>query len=214
MDRREEIIIMKRLEKIYRRLQDDVSQEIFCNRLLYNMTSKKEYLENIIDIMMEHSSKTTELYPIFCNIKATKKKVIVYGAGESGKLFGNYLERLNIPIAAYCDSDSEKQKHKIPLITGMKSVISFEELTTSYKNDFVAIAIGNPFYRTQVKNRLLLQGFLEEQIIEGSDYFGKQYFDASIPFPKERITKDKIFIDAGCYNLGTALEYRNWNMGG
>lgn len=205
---------MEKIKDIYSHLQDSISQKIFCNRLLYNITLEEKYLENIIEIMVEHSNQTMELYSTLCDIKISGKKIVIYGAGGVGKSFGNYLQRLNIPIAVFCDSNIEKQKHIIYLNKDFKKVISLEELINFYINDIIMIAINNPFYRKQVRNNLLKQGFQEKQIIDVCDYFGRQYFDKSIPFLKRGIVKDKIFIDAGCYDLGTALEFKDWNMGG
>ncbi len=204
---------MEKIKDIYSHLQDSISQSIFCNRLLYNITSEKNYLENIIEIMIEHSSQTMELYSTLCDIKISEKKIVIYGAGSVGESFGNYLQRLNIPIAVFCDSNVEKQKHMIHLDGDLKKVISLEELIAFHINDVILVAISNPFYRKQVKDNLLKQGFQEKQIIDVCDYFGKQYFDKSIPFPK-KVIKDKVFIDAGCYDLGTALEFKDWNIGG
>lgn len=204
---------MQKLKNIYKHLQDSVSQEIFCNRLLYNITSDMDYLEKMVNIMMKHSSKTTKLYPLLCKIRASGG-VIIYGAGAVGEALGNYLERLDISISAFCDSNPVKQKHMIQLSKGEKQIISLDDLALFHANEFVMVASNNPFYRKQIIGDLLQKGLGEEQIIEASDFFGKQYFDASVPFPQKRIEKDKIFVDAGCYDLGTALEYKEWNKGG
>lgn len=201
---------MKEMVNIYQHLQDEVSQKIFSNRLLYNITSEQKYLENIINVMIEHSKITTKLYSVLEKVKKNKKKVIIYGAGGAGKAFGNYLERLDIPVEAFCDSSTVKQKQRICLMRGEKQILSLEDTIYFYKNEYIMISINNPYYRKQVKDNLLQKDLKQEQIIEASDFFGKQYFDETIPFPKERLPKEKIFVDAGCYDLGTALEYKNW----
>lgn len=197
---------MDKIIKIYEHLGDEVSKQLYICRMLYNMTKEEKYLDAIIKIMLTWCKQhDTMVYPFIEKIKNSTGKVIIYGAGSGGKLIKRYLDENDISIIAYCDLDVKKQNSSLNDI----SIISPEMLVKNYSDEYVLVCVFNPYINGKILENLKHIGIEEEKILLATDFFGKQYFDATLPLNNDN---NGIFIDAGCYDLGTALEFRKWNM--
>lgn len=195
---------MRKLETIYSHMQDDMSKALFCKRLLFNCTQEDKYLNEMIELTMDYcKQEEKKIYPFLCRVKDTTGKVIVYGAGSGGRLIKKYLDYLGIKIMAYCDANTDKQTEYCGV-----PVISPERLLREYAEEYVLICVFNPYINEEIYNNLIRGGCTKEKMIIAADFFGKQYFDETIPIPP---IQEGCFVDAGCYDLGTALEYRRWN---
>lgn len=81
---------------IYSQLQDDLSREIFSNRLLYSLTGDRSYLNNVI-------RKSCVYEKILQRVMEAKGKLVIYGAGEWGQMFYDFF-RTYREFACYIDS--------------------------------------------------------------------------------------------------------------
>lgn len=67
------------------------------------------------------------------------------------------------------------------------------------------IALGNYQYRTEMRQQLLQNGYPEDRILDHvTQKNGWQYFDYFEPRESE------IFVDAGCYNGHTTIDFIKW----
>lgn len=195
--------------KIYDSLQDDVSRNLFKNRLLFNYTGDVEYHNNILsEIGIE----------IACKDLAIPNDVVIYGAGMCGASAKTILGMVGVDVTAFCDSDITRHG---TLYMG-RTVISQDRLIENYADYTIVVAVANIQSKSEIMNILLSLGFTESQII---DYYvlrsdmvdpyirtesisaNIQYFDNSvIPF----CGNEEIFVDAGSYDFTNSLQFANW----
>lgn len=196
-------------QKAYAKLSDSLSKAIFAARMNYNLTNDKKYLFEMIELCSSFDlSKHQKLKSLSERLQRISEqydaRLIVYGAGNYGKhllnLFGDEFDWY-----AFCDKDPNKQKGTYCNLP----VISPEELLKNHQNDYVVIS--SPFLYEEVYTDLQLSGFPVNQIVFEDirlqmELDPNQYFEAPIitPVPNE------VFIDAGCFNCDTSLQFRRW----
>jgi len=192
------------VKKIYAYLQDEQSVKIFENRLLHSLTEKPKYIGNIVALTYGSEDKW--------NFLCGYDNIVVYGTGNIAKHYQFYFERVKEKIAAFCDRDEAKQKK---LFCGYK-VISPKELEEKHNNSVVVIALWDDKLIAEITEGLLKQGFLKNQILAFKREFHKKYsqnaigtpyFDPAIVLPKY----DEVFIDAGCFDCNTSVDFTKWN---
>ena len=202
--------IFLKAKKVYNSLMDEMSKKIFSLRTLYNLTGDYNYLVDMTSLIPEFDiNETYELRKFYNKLKKIKEenkssKLIIYGAGRQG----NYLFDLfkNIDWYCFCDKDTNKQNNNF---CGLR-VISPKQLISEHKEDFVII--GTRDYSIEVYNELISKGFPANHIINDKlnfdlkILFEKQYFEDSIILPQ----KNEVFVDAGCFNCDTSVEFKKW----
>jgi len=195
----------KAIKEVYTRLEDDLSKIIFEKRLLFSCTSDFKFIENIIDAVSESRGKNVFDFLNF-------GKVVVYGAGIMGQRYATFHSN---NILAFCDKDIEKQQTKIY----DKSVISPMELRDNFPNATIVIATIHERTALQIKSELIELGLLKQNINivtafqcyrEGVALFPPQYFDDLI-LPVAN--KNEVFIDAGCFDFYSSLDFIKWCNG-
>lgn len=188
----------KTIKKIYSCLGDDISKEIFSNRLLYSLTGDIEYILDIV-------RATDEGKEMYTRLKESKKKKVIFGAGIWGK---------NI-INAYCDMKFEcfvdnKADHFNTSYQGMP-VISFDKYINEYKDAIVVIS--SRLYYKKIYEQLKGANIAEENIINAGQMIDnmskRQYFD--LPQLQERKVKDEVFVDGGSFDGKTSIEFIKWS---
>lgn len=90
------------IQSIYDRLADKISQEIFINRLVYNLTGNIDSLKNVI--------KTCPIGRTFIDklnqAIAAKRKICIFGTGIWGKsILDSYTD---IDFSCFVDNDFDK----------------------------------------------------------------------------------------------------------
>ena len=197
-------------KKVYNSLMDEQSKNIFAMRMLYNLTGDYNYLLDMITLIPEFEYSNTQvfrnLYTKYKNLSdaSPSRKLIIYGAGKYGEYVHALFSQLN--WYCFCDKDPNKQRSTF---CGL-SVISPEQLINEHKDDYVVI--GTRDFRDEAYKGLIAMGFPTNRILNDDIQFqldillDKQYFDDSIMFPQE----NEVFVDAGCYNCDTSLQFRDW----
>ena len=103
---------MNDLRRIYSKLADKESKDIFECRLLYSITGRIEFIDQIIS-KYTFSSGYNELGVLeylLWGVEDYKESypIVVYGCGDFGaKIF----KELGDKIYCFCDSNAEKQKN-------------------------------------------------------------------------------------------------------
>ena len=200
--------IMQALEtirSIYQMLEDDESREIYINRVAYYMTDNIAYLEKIVNTYTRLILYSSD--GIFLNDGVSRllkvlpegRKAILYGAGRDG---AELLRRLkgDARFIGFCSSTKEKQKSGY---LGLP-VMSPAELLA--RKDLYVV-ISTRIYRDEIMELLKNGGYPESLIIDGPAFYTlnadlrEQYFGPEFMKFEEK----EIFVDAGCYDLGTTL---------
>lgn len=76
--------VMEDIQLIYDKLADDISKEIFINRLAYNMTGDRKWIKNVIKAGGGYGKEFLEKI----NWAVAKdRKLCIFGSGAWGKIF-------------------------------------------------------------------------------------------------------------------------------
>jgi len=198
----------KEIKEIYTHLADELSICTFENRLLFSLTEDLKYILNIISSTFNLRSELNSVYGKYHNI-------VVYGAGCVGQLIALSYDIKNIMV--FCDRNENKQKR---MFYGHK-VISFEELGGDTYNDCtIIISVLKDELIMEITEDLLKLGFSRNKIlifkeellrlsseIASADIIRPLYFVPDIISP---LSKEEIFVDAGCLECSTSVEFAKW----
>ncbi len=191
---------IQRLKEIYTMFQDELSKELYIERLNWLITGDNRHIENIV-------KKSHPGVPVwkrtdeagFISTLPSDKKIVFYGAGSFGERLLPYIKELG--NVEFCDGDPRKQKEGYHGYT----VISPEELLQNAEDSCIVICTTK--YMDEVRNSLLSKGVLPEQIIDIRPFFccgtGDEYFYEDFLEYEDQ----EIFIDAGSYDLSTTAEF-------
>lgn len=171
-------------------LMDDLSKKIFANRILFNITSDKVYLHNIV--MLTEEGK--QFYSMIDN----SKDKILFGAGTWGKrILETYQDRKYL----YFVDNNAKRKD---MFCGL-SVVSFPEFLDRYDGE--QIIISARLSHNEIYHQLLDAGILQENIVNAGEILtqmiSKEYFD----LPELMMNDEQeYFVDGGTLD-GKTIEY-------
>lgn len=171
-------------KQVYNLLEDEESKSIFLNRLLFNVTEDKKYIDKVREIYSKNLQKIIG-----------DRKLILYGAGYYGKLYKDLFSEFipNLKIEAFCD----KRAGELNEFEGYK-VIDIDTLIDEYKDCLVFITpFANP--GKEIYDMLLEKGCNKENIIH---IHAQIYFDDFV-----HLSEEEIFVDAGCYSCDTDLAF-------
>lgn len=195
-----ESALLKSIRNIYEALEDKMSKELYINRLNWLITGDYHYVEQIVkkshpDVPVWNCQDERE----FLKKLPDDTKIIFYGAGNFAKRLLPYLDDKKETIV-FCDQDIQKQN------TGFYGfqVISPEKM---FGMDKKKIVICTTKYYRDTEENLIHHGVAREDIIDIREYFicgtGDDYFYEDFLQYKE----EEIFVDAGCCDLGTTVDF-------
>lgn len=190
---------MEDIHTIYDKLGDEISKEIFINRLAFNMTGDRKWILNIIKI-----GGGGEVSRRIDQAIAEGRELCIFGAGIWGnELLDSYS---NIEFSCFIDNNREKYGKRIKELP----VISFNEWIE--KSDNSVAVISSKLYHKEQYAQLIEHKIPEERIINAGeiiDYLETlQYFD--LPKFKELQAKDEVFVDAGAFDGKTSARFAQW----
>ncbi len=189
------------LKDVYEMLEDQLSKELYLDRLNWLVTGNFGYVEHM-------AKKSHPDIPVWngCDEKDFIKtlpegiKITFYGTGSFSERLIPYLKECNLEIE-FCDSDIQKQKKDF---YGYR-VISPMELFG--RREQKKIVICTTKYMKEVKEYLINHGVEERELMDirsffkcgtGDDYFYEDFL---------HYLDEEIFVDAGCYDLGTTYDF-------
>lgn len=194
--------IIEKYQKVYQMLEDDESKFTWINRLNYLISGDMRFMQRIIDTYLPelplYGSRTLD--DILAMIPEGRK-FILFGAGQQGKAILPHVAG-DKRFYGFCSSTAEKQKEGFcgyPVINPEKLVADPEFS--------VIISASVPDTITEILQILRDGNYPEDQIftLDGAacsytdQYFGPDF----ITYEDE-----EVFVDAGCYNLRTAVSLR------
>lgn len=177
----------KDIEVVNSRLSDELSKDVFKNRLLFNITNDHYYLKKII--ASNNSGKS-----VIDIINGVDAPLAVFGAGKIGKL----TERLHSEkVTAFIDNNKAGE------VIDSKPVMSLKEYRSKYPDGYIVIA--TKYYKDIVKQLMECKYDFERVIDIGKPHYEelakKQYFDLEII--NQSLTDSEVFVDGGAYDGNT-----------
>ncbi len=182
------------IKNIYNCIEDDLSRDIFINRINFSISNDTSFIKRIISTTQEGKDFLNKIY---CD-----KRKVIFGAGSWGKEIVHTFRDIKFD---YIIDNNEKICNQY--INGIK-VIRFEEflkLNADYQ-----IIISTRLYYNEIYNQLISNSINKENILNAGSILDlmckKQYFD--LPY----LTKDndEAFVDAGCFDGLTSIEFIKW----
>lgn len=193
--------VLKGLGDIYGMFEDELSRELYLNRLNWLVTGDFTYIESIVkkshpDIPVWNRREEKE----FVNILPKDKKIVFYGMGGFSRRLIAYLDGSPVkPV--FCDSDARKQAGDF---YGYPVIQPAELFRISEPKSIVICTIK---YMEEVKEYLLNHGIKDKEMIDIRPFFkcgtGDDYFYEDFLCYSDR----EVFIDAGCYDLGSTIDF-------
>lgn len=187
----------KTIHKIYDRLGDDISKEIFANRLMYSLSGDYRWINKAI----RRAEGGREILDRLDECVA-KGEMVIFGSGIWGKLL---LQRIsNYPWKCFVDNHPKTSEvHGIPVVEG-------KEFLKNYQEEI--IFISSKVYHQEIYEQLICAGVPKENIINGGEILHKlslaQYFDLDALKPDEG---GEVFVDAGGFDGMTSVCFHQWS---
>lgn len=184
---------MLQIKEIYQLMQDDVSKEIFKNRLMFSLTEDYTFIRD--------TARTVEcVNRIYKQLKQICEKIAIFGAGSVGKRLVKTYKDINFE----CFIDNKKVGE---VCEGLE-VISLKDFKTKYSDGYIVISTN--LYYEEIEKQLLKEGWQEEKIINIGKEYAKlnhcQYFD----LPYLETSEKEVFVDGGSYDGNTSLDFIKW----
>ncbi len=190
--------------KFIDRLSDEMSRKLYEARAAYAIYHDLDKLyDEILDIGFEWNIfEMNGMKGIMGEIES----IVIFGAGRNGKHTYRLIKQSkykDIPIR-FCDNNSSLWGAD----DGFGSeIISPHILRNSYAKSLVVI--GSSKHRKGIFEQLLFEDHCRDRILypELGILFGAtghQYFDFLKPL------EDEVFIDAGCFDGFTSIEFARW----
>lgn len=192
------------------KLQDVESKELFDLRLQYLIKrNQEEFFAGLDRILSEYNGGSWSCWRLNHyeqrNTQNKGKSIVIFGAGQCGRLTCRSMKYINRKVECFADNSSDlwgTEWEGIP-------ICSTAEMYDKYKDSIIVIAVAGRQHQMDIYHQLIRQGVRESDIFvpqEGYLFAHKanQYFDLKEVYPE---TEDEVFVDAGCYNGQTSLDY-------
>lgn len=189
--------MLKILKNIYEHFGDDISREIFKNRLMYSISGDSRWiLKNLIFVQSEYGKRFLETL----EKGRACGEIVIFGAGERGKIL--YQTTSKYPWKCFIDNYSHDKT-----LYGL-TVMNTEEFLENYKGEYIFITPkkNKDMYDQLIKlkvseNKIFNVGAVLDKLIE-SIYFGLEYL--------KPLEEGEIFLDVGGYDGMTSLYFNRW----
>lgn len=192
------------LEKLYKSLGDEESKVIFRQRLMYALTGDLKYIKEMLLFYKKDSKGYLNLLDVLDNPEILRnKEIVLFGTGVWAYPVKRWLDYCKLEINFYCDNNQEKWGKEFR----GKKILAPRELFEEHTDAMVIVSTEK--YENEVVKQLLDNTFSNEQIIRLSYTDKKIYFDEDIVNPQS----EEVFVDGGCYDAETSLEFVEWAKG-
>lgn len=191
--------------KIYQMLEDDESKDIYLKRLCYLISHDVKYIRELVssyrpDLTPQNGKNPSDLITDL----PQGKSFVLYGAGADAYRILPIVEN-DRRFIGFCSRTKQKQENGY---LGYP-VMSPEELLS--RKD-LSVIISTRRCRREIIQILTDGGYPQNLIFNGSHYYANGFSDPNTYFNPNFMTFDseEIFVDAGCFDLGTSLKLREY----
>ncbi len=192
----------KEMEMVLEKLGDDLSREWYIRRI-EAMEGKRNVLTFTQGLPLPDVDHYVYFTPYLQSFPQ-KQDIIVFGTGETSRFSVKTLQHSQYSdrIAGYCDpcGDQDGQIDGIPVIP----------LGEASKRKNTVFLVGEMEDKDKLDSYMLLVkfGICQANIFIATEFLkgicGKQYFDFPLP------GKDEVFVDCGCLDMGTSMDFFRW----
>lgn len=202
--------VVENLSKFMRKIQDEESRELFDLRLQYLIKkNQEEFYAGLDKIFLNSREENYRCWRLKHyeqrNIQNKGKSIVIFGAGKNGRLTRRTMKYINRKVECFADNN--------PQLWGSEwegtKICNPADLHKKYKDSIIVIALSQHHQQVAVYQQLIREGFRESDILIPQEGYlfcdrAKQYFDIKEVYPE---SEDEVFVDAGCYNGQTSLNY-------
>lgn len=180
------------IKSIYDKIIDEESRFIFANRFMYSMTGDMSYIRNVVRTVHVGGGIVRRL----CK---NDKPIGIFGAGAMGCHVTEVFQGAAC-IVCFIDNNKRGEEYGLPIIT-------LEEFLIQYPDGIIVIATTR--FEKEIEKQLVENGISKDRICNlGKAYLElnrRQYFDLD----EFKINEREIFVDGGCYDGQSALNFNN-----
>lgn len=200
--------MFEKIRAAYRLFEDRDSKDIFLNRVLWNITGNKKYIDEVVSVYFERMKRTWKTPKHADEVKKMRdligtRRVIIYGIGNCGfvtlALFCSELQ--DADLVAFCDKKADKASEFYGY-----TVLRAEDIARSYEDAVVLITPVEKNSKKEIIQELMEKGVNKAQIIDELPFadwvIREQYFDEVIALERE-----ETFVDAGVFDCGTDIDF-------
>lgn len=190
-------MVEERSRKIYKRLMDRESKEIYKSRVLFSLTGDYSEICHVV-------AKTVQAGELRRRVlKFSEMPIFLWGTG----FWADYLYRgfRDIHWSGFVDNYPRiETKNGLP-------VLQAEKFREDYQNALVVIA--STTWHKEIYEQLKSWGYDAERVVDAGalmlELFEQQYFDLpSLPHMEK-----EVFVDAGCFDGLSVRSFLKWSGG-
>ena len=194
------------IKECYAALYDVTSRELFASQMLNDLGFDPMYVNQMA--LVENRFADAPYGPsqiLLQQVIANKQRMFVYGIGNYGKKWCEYLQSQGANLVGFFDRGYQDKPtcFGLPVLPPPVSTEGFEDC---------CVLVTPVDFIDSICEALRRSGFSEEQIFRGcpqkQEDIEHQYFD----FP-DKYPKGGAFVDAGCFDCGTSLRFVRWCQG-
>lgn len=188
------------IEQIYGRMTDDISKNIFSNRLLYSLAGDQIYLRNIL-LYTSGGKKLDDL------LHEEGKTIYIYGAGIRGKRLVDLFS--DVRWGGFIDRKKQLEKYHNVRILDLRQFLELYIPGTT-------VVVSNMIEADEITDSLRQNGVVSEDIYVLNSYDKENIKDIYFPSGEIKlpIKTKKSFVDIGCYDGKDSLQYLKWSGNG
>lgn len=197
-----------KLRTLYGLLRDEQSKEIFQARFALDMEPSAPNIERLVSLgSMKDPVFMRRLQPlkdVLRKLNRENKKIILYGAGTTGKMFAAILQWEHIDFYGFCGRRAEIYPDGLM----GKPVLSPGELAAHGDEYYVVLTVNTEKFYTEISEFLRKHNYPEQHLlgrVTQTSFVAEQYFE----FPA-LYRRGTAFIDGGCFNSETSRRFAEW----
>lgn len=187
-------------KKVYDFFEDEESKVIYRSFVMYRLFKSPEYFWDSIKYILNKHNRDD----VVTNI--SNRKIVLFGAGCAAEEMLEMFEKHNISVAYCVDNNSDKWGRKLHNC----DIVSPQVLLEDEEAPFVIITVSCYKVNYQIKEQLLNWKINPDRVFSWFDIVGKMYIETEIA----PIKQNDVFVDGGCFDGETAIDFHNVVPGG
>lgn len=191
------------ITRVYQMLEDEKSKDIYLKRLNYLITYDFSYIQEIVsDYLPQLEPWNGETITVALARLPQDKDFVLYGAGKDGALMLPYC-KYDKRFSGFCCRTEDKQRNGY-----LGYPVMSPERLLSQRN--LSVIVSTTDAKSEIMQILREGNYPSDFIFDGSDFIQQTIIDPEQYFGPAFMKYDKheVFIDAGCYDMGTTLELK------